>query len=168
MPTIKEYFQNIATAIKQKNSEIVTVTPAQMPQAILDIPSGGGGIEPITPLVFDSHNGWLSGDGGTYTYSPNPSYVTDIYSIEYGHVYIVTMGNITRGDRFRAGMFNKNPATTTSNIVGHAVYGVNNPTIRDVAKFSDSYNGYDYLCVQKDVSGTTGIKSYVIDVTEWS
>lgn len=42
--SIKSLFQNIADAIKEKNTGVVTVTPAEMPQAIRDI-SGGGGID---------------------------------------------------------------------------------------------------------------------------
>ena len=37
------YFSDIATAIRGKNGSSDAYTPAQMPQAITDIPSGGGG-----------------------------------------------------------------------------------------------------------------------------
>lgn len=37
------YFEDIADAIRGKNGSSDTYTPAQMPQAITDIPSGGGG-----------------------------------------------------------------------------------------------------------------------------
>ena len=37
------YFTNIASAIRSKAGVSSTYTPAEMPQAIEDIPSGGGG-----------------------------------------------------------------------------------------------------------------------------
>lgn len=40
--SIRTYFENIARAIKTKNPNVTTVTPADMPDAILSIPSGGG------------------------------------------------------------------------------------------------------------------------------
>ena len=46
--SIRTYFENIALAIKEKNPNVVTVTPAQMPDAILNIPSGGQGIQTIS------------------------------------------------------------------------------------------------------------------------
>lgn len=42
---IKTYFQNIADAIRAKGGTVATLTPAQMPQAIADLPTGGGGLE---------------------------------------------------------------------------------------------------------------------------
>lgn len=167
MPTIKDYFQNIATAIKQKNSEIVTVTPAQMPQAILDIPSGGGGDFSFeTPLHFDNTNGYVnvSGNTGTYTYSPNQLYLSDVYKLTQNHLYILTLGN-TRGNRFRVAEFASDPNTALHNQTGAGVVAVNDPTNRTIVKLPYLY---DYLVVTKDVSGVTGIKTYLIDCTEWS
>lgn len=39
--SIRTYFENIAAAIKEKNTDITTVTPSEMPAAIRSIPSGG-------------------------------------------------------------------------------------------------------------------------------
>ena len=49
--SIKTLFQNIADAIKEKNTGVLTVTPSQMPQAIRDIPSGGGLSENIIKYI---------------------------------------------------------------------------------------------------------------------
>ena len=49
--SIKSLFQDIADAIKEKNSGVVTITPAQMPQAILNIPSSGGLSENIIKYI---------------------------------------------------------------------------------------------------------------------
>ena len=40
---IKSYFQNIADAIRVKGGTSASLTPAEMPQAIADLPTGGGG-----------------------------------------------------------------------------------------------------------------------------
>lgn len=40
---IKSYFQNIADAIRVKGGTSALLTPAEMPQAIADLPTGGGG-----------------------------------------------------------------------------------------------------------------------------
>lgn len=52
--SIRTYFENIATAIKEKNPNVATVTPAQMPDAILAIPSGGQGIQTISASDWDA------------------------------------------------------------------------------------------------------------------
>ena len=49
--SIRTYFENISNAIKEKNPIITTVTPAEMPNAILSIPSGGGEID-LTKISF--------------------------------------------------------------------------------------------------------------------
>ena len=51
--SIRTYFENIALAIKEKNTDVVTVTPAQMPDAILSIPTGGG-LETIAKADWDA------------------------------------------------------------------------------------------------------------------
>jgi hypothetical protein len=52
---IKTYFQNIADAIRAKGGTVATLTPSEMPQAIADLPSGGGGTldyEHITDIIL--------------------------------------------------------------------------------------------------------------------
>jgi hypothetical protein len=39
---IESYFEDIADAIRERGGTSATLTPAAMPQAILDIPGGGG------------------------------------------------------------------------------------------------------------------------------
>lgn len=45
------YFTNIASAIRSKAGVSSTYTPSEMPQAIEDIPSGGGGDDSLDQLV---------------------------------------------------------------------------------------------------------------------
>lgn len=162
MPTIKEYFQNIATAIKQKNSEIVTVTPAQMPQAILDIPSGGG-ISFVEPTYENFTGGYVSNDKYILTSSPN--YINDMYTLEDGHKYIVTLGNYNDG---QFSMLHTTVPTYGSqyNRNGNAFrsyYGVNNSAYKVTGTST-----WKYITITKSINGNLNVKSYVIDCTDWS
>lgn len=166
MPTIRDYFQNIATAIKTKNSEIVTVTPAQMPQAILDIPSGGGGIQFETPLHFDNQNGSLSNDTYYHASTPN-NYYSDIYAVIPNHTYILTLGNVF-GDRFVVSTFSSDPALLESGTLkGYNINNGRQTFNTTVTKFKIT-NENTFLCFMKTITGTPNIKSYLIDFTEWS
>lgn len=40
---IESYFEDIADAIRERGGTSALLTPTAMPQAILDIPGGGGG-----------------------------------------------------------------------------------------------------------------------------
>ena len=51
--SIRTYFENIAEAIKEKNPEVLTIAPGQMPQAIRDIETGGG-VELISQAEWDA------------------------------------------------------------------------------------------------------------------
>lgn len=51
--SIRTYFENIAMAIKEKNTDVVTVTPSEMPAAIRAIPSGGGDVVLMTRAEWD-------------------------------------------------------------------------------------------------------------------
>lgn len=51
--SIRTYFENIASAIKTKNPNVTTVTPANMPDAILNIPSGGSLPENVKKYIDD-------------------------------------------------------------------------------------------------------------------
>ena len=48
---IESYFEDIADAIRERGGTSATLTPAAMPQAILDIP-GGGGVRPETNTTY--------------------------------------------------------------------------------------------------------------------
>lgn len=61
--SIKTLFQDIATAIKTKDSSIQTITPSQMPNAILNI-SGGG--DAVLYLGTDEPSSALGSNGDYY------------------------------------------------------------------------------------------------------
>ena len=52
--SIRTYFENIANAIKTKNPAVTSVTPAQMPDEILAIPSGGGDVVLMTRAEWNA------------------------------------------------------------------------------------------------------------------
>lgn len=53
---IETYFEDIADAIRERGGTSATLTPAQMPQAILDIPGGGGARPEIKISYVDNLN----------------------------------------------------------------------------------------------------------------
>lgn len=61
--SIKSLFQNIATAIKEKNPDVTTITPGNMPQAILDISGGLDGI-----IIGNTIPSASEGNNGDYYY----------------------------------------------------------------------------------------------------
>ena len=67
--SIKSLFKNIADAIKIKNTDITEVTPADMPQAILSIPSGGA--EMTTTTLYENP---------TYNTRPNATLDDSIFN----------------------------------------------------------------------------------------
>ena len=109
------YFTNIADAIRTKASTASTYTPPQMPQAILDIPSGGGGDEPKVVHFIDydgtvlysytaseaqalqdlppnpSHER-LVAQGWNYTLSELKAEVAAVGSCHVGQLYITASG----------------------------------------------------------------------------
>lgn len=69
---IETYFEDIADAIRERGGTSATLTPAQMPQAILDIPGGGGGgVVKMAEWDFS-----VSGTDSINNFSVATSYVT--------------------------------------------------------------------------------------------
>lgn len=108
------YFTGIANAIRGKNGSSNTYTPAQMPQAITDIPSGGGAVESdvnfydydgtlvdsYTAAEFASlsampanptHQG-LTSQGWNWTLADAKDYVSKYGGLDIGQLYITTSG----------------------------------------------------------------------------
>lgn len=52
--TVETAFQNIANAIRTRAGSSGVLTPAQMPQAILDIPGGSGGVDLLTETEWNA------------------------------------------------------------------------------------------------------------------
>ena len=99
---IDTYFQNIADAIRQKSGTSGLLTPAQMPQAILDIPSGGGGHVPYTPSFAGfSYAGMNNGVFTEYNASGKSVLV---YELNTAGAYVLVPA-VSPGRMIRAGVF---------------------------------------------------------------
>lgn len=179
---IETFFKNIADAIRTKGGTLATLTPSQMPQAIADLPSGGGGSiadVAMEPLHFDVNNGYMS--GGNFFYEPNGGCYVDVYEVQTNHRYIALIGG-TIGDRFRGMYCNTDPALATGIIGGVIFNDIYNPLVKPYTvlaqynSYSDRNNfyaslnsdGYSYIAIQKNSSNNiiSGIKSYLFDVTD--
>lgn len=177
--SIRTYFENIATAIKTKNPNVTTVTPANMPDAILNIPSGGGNLYD-EPIHYDDPNHYCS--SGTVRYSVNGAR-SDIYKLKADHVYLffrypaAYFGEYKISDnRFRCVVTSNDPYTATATVNGENALNLDadiTPSFINLKQpqyYVGAYaNGSSdaYLTIQKTNNYTvTGLKIFVIDLTE--
>ena len=113
----------------------------------------------MDPLVFDYNIGYI--DNGTWKYENPTNTYTDIYEVESGRVYFLTLGGNV-GSRFRAMTTDTDIRTVSSgNVVGTRVHNVNNPASYAAVTFTSGVDGY--LLVAKDNVGKSGVKTYVYD-----
>lgn len=177
---IDTFFKNIADAIRAKAGTSGTLTPSQMPQAIADIPTGGGGIPIMEPLHFDVHASTYA----QYYYPNDKNAYSDIYYLEDNHKYILF--KIANSNRNRGCLLLNDPinASGTASIEGYdnfvtstsgdavanfiytarTIYGYNNSNMfRSFAPYSGTYR---YLAVCKTSQNVSGIKTYLLDVTD--
>lgn len=115
----------------------------------------------LTPYIEDFNCGWVGTGNGVWTYEkPTKSYL-DIYCLQAGHKYFLTLGDIV-GTRFRV-MFSTTDISTVSSgtVTGVAVNtsNYNNPAPNQSLYYSPDKDGY--LIIQKDNAGSTGIKTYL-------
>ena len=114
----------------------------------------------LQPIAYDYESGYVN--GGTWNYQNSVNNHSDVYEIELGHEYVLYLGSV-RGTRFRAVEISTNPVGSTSNINGTNVVNQQNPAANAAAFFTADRNGY--LVVTKDNVGTTGLMSYLADIT---
>jgi len=116
----------------------------------------------IDPIDYDYVPGYTN-TGGGWVYENSTNNRTDIYQVQSKHVYILSLG-ATVGTRFRAGYSVTYPPSVTSGTSpGTFIHAKNNPTAHEYAVFVCSLNGYAY--VTKDNKGKSGLKSYLLDIT---
>ncbi len=125
-----------------------------------------------TPLATDIMEHWVSsqsttpGTTATWNYeSGNLAVMNDIYAVIPGHSYVVGYG-ATAGARFSAILTTYDPATTTTNKQGYLCFRSTSAAYKALFVEVPSTGGYQYLAVYKTQDGTTGIPTYVIDVTD--
>lgn len=166
---IESYFEDIADAIRERGGTSATLTPAAMPQAILDIPGGGGGMlyhRELDPIKTDATGGYIS--SATWYYDGTTNTRVDVYELTPGLYYFVHLGDPV-GNRFRTGLFAVDPTTSTSTVFGTSWTTDNdNPRVNAIMKNNDSImiapnSTYKYLVISKTNVGATGIKTYVIE-----
>lgn len=82
------YFTNIASAIRSKAGVSSTYTPSEMPQAIQDIPSGGGGDEDVKEIIERTVTmySWSGSYIGSYAFA-GCSYLSSVYLPNATRVY---------------------------------------------------------------------------------
>lgn len=165
---IETYFEDIADAIRERGGTSATLTPAQMPQAILDIPGGGGGMaghRVLTPLKFDVNTGLVHNN--SWIPQPNLGRFSDVYAVDPSKKYMIHYGAVG-GDRLRVATFVSDPTDSTSTVYGQDIFMDDNAgafhMIRAYTMFSPRSNPYDTcLVITKTVKNVAGIISYVIE-----
>ena len=110
---INTYFQNIANAIRTKTGSAGLITPADMPDEILNIPTGSNILE--TPLHTEVRNGYI--ENGNFYYGIN-TYNSYIFQNLSAGKYIVVRNGGNIYARLRLAYFNNDPINFTSNQAG--------------------------------------------------
>lgn len=166
---IDTFFKNIADAIRTKGGTVATLTPAQMPQAIADLPSGGSS-NYIEPVQADFQNGFAN--GSTWLRIPGAEFYADLFEVESGHTYKFMLGvnnkTSTTLSAIRSILTNDNTYTTTTNLSGQAAVNVNNPDNYYTSPII-TVSGYQYLTICKQHNPfTTGVyyPTCLIDITD--
>lgn len=122
----------------------------------------GTALTPLDTLEYDYNIGYVA--AGTWKYENPTNTYTDIYEIEAGHSYFITLGaNV--GSRFRAMTTTVDIRESTKDVAGTQVINQNTPAKHANVKFEAKDDGY--LLVAKDNVGKTGILSYVYDMVAW-
>lgn len=166
---IESYFKNIADAIREKAGTSGLITPAQMPQAIADIPSGGSGNVLIDPYL-SSNNITVYSDGDI-GYSATGNDRIYLFNVTPNKHYLAFLSDIY-SNRFRVCLTNRDPATitpTSGYIHSNMIYNPStitaytgiyfNPTINDqiylaLYTSNENINAVAYLiCIEDLLSG---------------
>ncbi len=114
--SIKSLFQNIAAAIKTKDTSISSLTPAEMPSAIINLPSGGDTphydmidyMKVIPTIVYSTVNSSIIGNQfqlnqskklrGVYLYTrTNITATITLYNNDTNQTLKTTTANMTAG-----------------------------------------------------------------------
>lgn len=117
---------------------------------------------PLVPYEYDYNIGYI--DNGTWKYENPTNTYTDLYEVEGGHSYFLSLGENV-GSRFRAMFTTTDLSTVTSgNITGTRIYNINNPTPHASVTYTTTEDGY--IAVAKDNVGKSGVISYLFDLTK--
>ena len=180
----------VADAIRSKNGTQNSYTPAQMAEAITNLPTSGGtliqktvtaagtylasadqadGFSSVTdaipwyevPVSFDeSPNGYVM--SGKWMINGSTVNYSDIYAVKSGHKYLVSLGAVV-GTHFRALYSTQSTVGSNVEISGTMVQNTSNPAAN--ANVTWTAPGDGYLTITKDNAGKAGVLTYVFDIT---
>ena len=164
---INTYFKNIADAIREKTGGSAFITPGQMPDEILNIPSGG--VEWIEPLHTGVTSGYLN-DSGIWIKNENANRNVSIYNVEdLTNEKLLIIKDAVSGTRyiFRTALFRNDPFYATGNIseLSNFVYSsfqyefsmLENESVSNIWKYLVVYTGDNslthkhYVCKKSDL-----------------
>ena len=114
---------------------------------------------PLDPLFYDYNIGYVN--NGTWMYENPTNTYTDIYVVQAGHSYFITLGGNV-GSRFRAMFTTTDVTQSTSNVTGTMIVNKNNPANYANASFLNAPSD-GYIIVAKDNVGKSGLYSYCYD-----
>ena len=146
--SIKTLFQDIADAIKVKNTSIVSLTPSQMPNAIINLPTVGGlDLSAIDFIAFEVVKN--RGNNNSYVqlsrlvfYDDNDNLLTYPTLSDYG-----TMGGFGSGYQLANVLFQENTQTALAQMTNFRkalFYGVlSQPVDLSTYKKWGFYTGFD-------------------------
>lgn len=119
---------------------------------------------PLDPLEYDYNVGYVM--RGTWTWEYPTLVYNDIYEIENGVTYFLTLGGNV-GTRFRAMTTDVDIRTITSagKVTGTQVVELNNPAAYRNVTFTSTIDGY--LIVGKDNAGVSGLFTYLYKSLNW-
>ena len=112
----------------------------------------------LEPVIYDLNCGYV--DNGTWKYENPTNTFIDVYKVQAGHTYWLTLGN-TVGTRFRCMFTTVDVSQSTSNVAGTSIINTNNPNTYASATYTPLINGY--ILIAKDNVGHSGLKSYLYD-----
>ena len=119
---------------------------------------------PLIPVEYDYDIGYV--DSGVWKWQYPTNTHSDIYEVEAGHSYFITLGGRV-GTRFRSMFTNVDVREVTSgNITGTTISQVNNPARYANAKIL-SVSSDGFIIIGKDNNYVTGVNTYVYDMGGW-
>lgn len=133
---INTYFKNIADAIRTKTEDSGLITPAEMPQTIINLPKGA---KWLTPLHTGVKNGYV-GQNGNYVLGSQNTYNIYVYDLSdyVGQVVFIFKKTLTGTlNRFRISEYATDPANATQDITS----SVNSQT--DDTTYENSFKYYN-------------------------
>ena len=124
--------------------------------------SGGGTSGAMAPHTVDLDSGYVA--NGTWYYKPGDPAYADVYAVEAGKHYFVSLGNVV-GNRFRVMFSARDPSTATADMTGTRV-GTDTSNPAQYANVVYSAASAGYLTIGKTSEGQAGIKTYVFNMEE--